>query len=328
VATAVVPPAEARAHWTKKMAGSTAELYSYIGSGTFYVSGYSNAYVSGAVFLRPTYDLGTRLKLSANARVFLEYELTQPDNPEARRFHPYDVWLWLSARELHMFERPKIKLSAVTRLVLPLSHESRYSHMVTGLGTGLGLARGFEWGADPAPERRWKLTLSLSSVFTKYLHTSELRGAFPGDTTGCRRFTPAAGTASGGGAPTGAESDRCGGPVNTSFAVLSSGTAALARGKVGLAVTLLVTNSFRYSIPADAFTAIEAVDRGRSDTTWGIITLSYEIRERLGASIGLSSFQEALDSRRQNLRFPFFDLSGGANANNFTQVFVGLSGKL
>jgi hypothetical protein len=38
--------------------------------------------------------------------------------------------------------------------------------------------------------------------------------------------------------------------------------------------------------------------------------------------------QPALDSRYRHPRFPFFDLSGGANANNYTQVFFALDGVL
>ena len=48
----------------------------------------------------------------------------------------------------------------------------------------------------------------------------------------------------------------------------------------------------------------------------------------MGVSAGISSLQPALDSRYRYPRFPFFDLSGGANANNFTQFFVGVNGSI
>jgi hypothetical protein len=314
--------------WMQKMAGSSVELSSYVGSGSFYNSGYSNPYVSAAVFARPTYDLGTRLRLSANARVYVEQEFTKADNPNGRGFNPYDVWLWLSAKELHRFERSKIKLGAVARLVLPLSYESRYSHMVTGLGAGFNLNRTFEFGHDPVPEQRWILAVSLAGVFTKYFYTSDLRGSGPSDSTGCRAYLPA-GLASGGtGGPTAAESDRCGGPVNTNFAVATSGTFAVSKGKWSLAAILLIANSFRYQVSADIEAMLPASAVGRSDTTWGIVSLGYSFTDRFGISVGLSSYQPALDSEYRHLRFPFFDLSGGANANNYTQGFVSLSGTL
>jgi hypothetical protein len=252
--------------WLRKMAGSTAEISSYIGSGTFYATGYRDPYISTAIFVRPTYDLGTRFKLSANARLYIEEEFTQSDLQNGRRFNPLDIWLWLSAKELHRFETSQIRLGGTARLVVPFSYESLYSHMLVGVAGGLNLTRAFEFGKNPAPEKRWNLAVSVGSVFTKYIHSSDLRGNGPGDTSGCRPFL-AAGAASGsvGSGPSASESDRCGGPVNTNVSLTSSLLANLARG---------------------------------------------------------------LDSRYQNLRFPFFDLSGGANANNFTQAFVGLNGTL
>ena len=318
-----------RAEWRQKLSGSTAELSSYIGSGSFYASGYRDPYVSTALFVRPTYDLGTRFKLSANARLYLEEEFTQPDNPNGRHFSPSDIWFWLSARELHRWERSRLRLGGVLRVVVPISYESRYSHMVTGAAAGLSLGRTFDFGPSESPDRRWNLVLSLNGVFTKYVYTSDLRGNAPGDTSGCRSFLgagAAGGSASGG--PSASESDRCGGPVNTSYSVTSSGLASLTRAKWSLSVILVVGNQFRYSVPRDSLSPITATDVGRTDTTWGVVSLSYSLTEHLAVSVGMSSYQPALDSRYQSLRFPFFDLSGGANANNYTQAFVSLSGTI
>ncbi len=315
-----------RPEWMKKMAGSSLDVSTYVGSGTFYTSGYRNEYVSTAVFARPTYALGTRFKLAANARVFLEEEFTQPDRPNGRRFSPYDIWLWLSAKELHKFESAKVKLGGVARLVVPISYESRYAHMITGVAGGLNVSRPFEFGQDAAPERRWNLVTSLASVFTKFLYTSDLRGNFPGDTNGCRAYLPAGAAAGSSGGPSASESDRCGGPVNTNFSLTTSGTVSLTRGKWNLATILLVSNAFRYVIPANV--GIPESSMGRADSTWGILSLTYSFTDHVGASLGLSSFQPALDLRNRYPRFPFFDLSGGANENNFTQAFVSLSGTL
>jgi hypothetical protein len=317
-----------RPGWIRKMAGSSVELSSYVGSGTFYASGYHNPYVSGAVFVRPTYDLGTRFKLTANARIYMEQEFTQSDLPNGRGFSPYDIWLWLSAKELHKFEASKVRLGGVVRIVLPLSYESRYEHMVTAVAAGLSVTRTFEFGQDPTPERRWNLTTAVGSIFTKYIYSSDLRGNSPGDSTGCRPFVGAGLASISGAGPSGSESDRCGGPVNTNFALTTSGTVSLSKGKWSLAAILLVANSFRYQIPVDAFSGLNTNDMGRSDTTWGIVSLGYSFTDHLGASLGISSFQPALDSQYRSLRFPFFDLSGGANANNYTQAFVSLSGTL
>ncbi|MES1204510.1 MAG: hypothetical protein ABUS79_01110, partial [Pseudomonadota bacterium] len=274
------------------------------------------------------YDLGTRFKLSANARIYAEQEFTQSDLPNGRKFNPYDIWLWLSAKELHVFQTPKIKVGGILRFVLPVSYESRYAHMVTGLAVGLTLSRAFEFGQDPAPERRWSLVTVYSSVFTKYVYSSNLRGNFPGDSTGCREYaTGGAASAGSTGGPTASESDRCGGSVNTNFALTNAGSVSLTHGKVSLSVILLVANAFRYRVSQNIAAMLDESDVGRLDNTWGIISINYAFTEHLGASVGLSSYQNALDSRYQRLRFPFFDFSG-PNANNFTQAFVSLSGTL
>jgi hypothetical protein len=326
---AVAKPADDQnaSPWLRKMAGSSLELSSYVGSGTFYASGYHDSYVSTAVYARPTFDLGTRFQLSLNGRLYVEEEVTKPALPNGRRFNPYDIWLWLSAKELHRFQTSKIRLGGTLRLVLPLSYESRYAHLVTGLGAGLNLSRTFQMGNDPTPEKNWNLTVALAGIFTKYVYSSELRGSHPGDTSGCRPFQGNGVGTAGSVSPSASESDHCGGPVNTDYSVTSSGTVALGKGKWNLAVILLAANSFRYRVPANIEAMLDSSAIGRSDSTWGIISLGYSFTDHFGASVGLSSFQPALDSRYQRLRFPFFDFSG-TNANNYTQAFVSLTGTL
>lgn len=325
--SAVKRPGGDQPGWVKKMAGSGVDLMNFVGSGTFYRD-YNDAYVASALFLRPTYDLGTRFKLSGNARLAFEQEFTLPNNPTGRRFTLWDAWLWLSAKELHTFERTKLRVGGVARLVLPVSHESRYSNLIVGVAAGPSLNRVFELGSDTSPDRRWKLAVSVSETFTKNIHSSQLRGGDPGSDPGCRPFVPAGAVGGVPGAPSGAGSDRCGGPLNVSFSFMTTGAAVLSRGKWSGSMTLLVINSFRYDIPPDQFTAIGAENRGRFDSTWGIVSLSYTVNPHLSAGVGLSSFQPALDARNRYPRFPFFDLSGGANANNFTQLYLSVTGTL
>ena len=314
----------------KKLAGSTVEASTYIGSGSFYASGYYDRYVSLALFIRPTYDLGTRLQLSLNARIYLETELTQPDTPNGRRFYPYDPWLWLSAKNLHTFERSKIRIGGLVRTIWPLSYESRYQHLLFGVGAGLNATRAFVFGPANDEARQWTLSLTYVTLAYKYLQTSHFRGSGPGDTTGCLAPPSATGVPgiTGTGGPAGAAADRCGGPNNPNVALVDAAVAALAHGKWSFAVTLLVSNTFEYDAGGYALTADGAVPVGRSDATWGILSLGYQLRPHVGLSAGLSSYQPALDSRYRYPRFPFFDLSGGANMNNFTQLFLSVNGSL
>jgi hypothetical protein len=314
----------------KKLAGSVVEASSYVGSGTFYASGYHDPYVSVALFIRPTYDLGTRYDLALSARLYAETELTEPDNPNGRHFYPYDPWLWLSARNLHTFERSRIRIGGLLRIVFPVSYESRYQHLVFGVGTGVNFNRTFHLGKAMDEARRWRLSMTYGLVFNKYVQTSEFRGSGPGDTSGCRAPASASlgGATTSGGDPSVSSADRCGGATNPNFAFANSFILSLARGKWSLITTFIINNSFAYDIGSDQYTAAGAVAQGRTDTTWGIIGVGYEVRPHVGLSAGISSLQPALDSRNQNPRFPFFDLSGGANANNFTQVFVSVNGSL
>lgn len=317
---------DSKSWFERKFAGSYVELSNYVGSGTFYVSQYRDPYVSTALYLKPMYKLGTKLDLALNARLYLETEYTEPDNPQARRFYPLDPWIWLSARNLHTFERSKIRISGVGRLVLPASYESRYAHLLFGTAVGASASRSFEVGPANAQGKRWGLGLSLGAVFTKNLHSSVLRGNGPGDSTGCMAAKSLPTLASGG-SPTASGSDRCGGPLNTNFGVLSSVSATLSRDPWSFSATLILVNQFRYGVPVDAFAATD-VPRGRDDLTWGLLAVGYEINPHLGLGAGLSSYQPALDSRYRYPRFPFMDFSGGANANNYTQLFVNVNGTL
>jgi hypothetical protein len=315
--------------WQKRFAGSYAELSTYIGSGTFYTSGYSDPYVSNALYLRPSYQLGTKYGLSLNARVYLEEEYTKPDNSTGRHFYPLDTWFYLSAKNLYTEPRSKIRISGTLRMVLPTSWESRYAHLITGVGVGGSASRAFEFGKPGADGKRWELSASLGGVFTKSIRTSPYRGLYPGDTNNCRTVAPAgasSGTGSGG-QPSASEGDHCGGPLNTNFSVMSSGNLSLSRGKYSLSTTLIVINEFRYRVDDTVFKADAAVPLGRADSTWGIVAAGYQATERWSVNVGVASLQPALDSRYQHLRFPFFDFAG-PNANNFTQLFVGVNGTL
>ena len=325
--TATASNAEKKSWLEQRFAGSFAEVTTYIGSGTFYTSGYRDPYVSNAFYVRPQYDLGTKYKLALAGRVYVEEEYTTSDLPNGRRFNPLDSYLYLTAKNLYTMPRAKVKFSGGLRAAVPVSYESRYAHLVTTLGVSLAASRAFDFGRPDAQGKRWNLALTLGEGFAKALRTSAIRGNFPGDSTGCRPTGPAGYTGSAGAA----ENDRCGGPLSTSYAITTSGSVALSRGRYSLSVSLIVLNEFKYSIDADTYRRIVAMSNqtatGRSDITWGIISAGYDITDHFALSVGLASYQPALDSRYQNLRFPFFDFSG-ANANNYTQLLVGVTGTL
>jgi len=325
--TATASAAEKKSWLEQRFAGSFAEVTTYVGTSTFYTSGYRDPYVANAFYLRPQYDLGTKYKLSLAGRVYVEEEYTTPDTPNGRRFNPLDSYLYLNAKNLYTMPRAKVKFSGGLRAAIPVSYESRYAHLITAFGVSLGANRAFEFGRPDAQGKRWNLTLSLGETFSKALRTSAIRGSFPGDTTGCRTTGPAGFAGSVGAV----DNDRCGGPLSTSYAFGTSGSVGLSRGRYSLSASLIVLNEFKYSIDADTYQRVVTMSNqsvtGRSDITWGIISAGYDVTDHFALSVGLASYQPALDSRYQTLRFPFFDFSG-ANANNFTQLLVGVTGTL
>jgi hypothetical protein len=339
--------ADQKKSWLEqRFAGSTAEITTYIGTGSFYTSGYRDPYVSNAFFLRPQYNLGTKYKLSVAGRIYFEQEYTTSDLPNGRSFNPYDSILYFNAKNLYTMPRAKVTFFGGLRATIPVSYESRYAHLVTAFGISGGATRTFEFGRPDSQGKRWNLTLTWGEGFSKAVRTSDLRGNSPGDTTGCRITGPNGYT----GGPGASDSDRCGGPLNTSFGITSTGAVAVSRGRYSVSASLIVINEFKYAIDDSTYNLIVAnanamqasqmpssqnyslatqgqVARGRADITWGMLTAGYDINDHLSLSVGLASYQPAMSSDYKSLRFPFFDFAG-ANSNNFTQVLVGVAGTL
>jgi hypothetical protein len=322
--TATAEEAAGKTPLEKQFAGTYAEFATYVGSGTFYRR-YSDPYISNALYLKPIYHLPTKRDLYLSARLYFETEYTSPDNPQARRFYPLDTWLNITNRNIYTEPRSRIQFSGSARLVLPLSYESRYQHLLAGVGIGGNAMRDSEFGRPDAKGKRWRLNLQASVMFIKNVNTSVLRGNGPGDTTGCMAPPPAA-TQAAGAEPGVSSSDRCGGPLNTNFSVLSAVFVTLTRSRWALSATLSLNNNFRYTAPTDAFSSTNT-PLGREDLTWGILALGYELRPHVTLSVGMSSQQPALDARYRYPRFPFFDFSG-TNANNYSQFFASITGTI
>ncbi|HNZ04446.1 MAG TPA: hypothetical protein PLY68_07670 [Myxococcota bacterium] len=91
-------------------------------------------------------------------------------------------------------------------------------------------------------------------------------------------------------------------------------------------ITLMIAigNSWSYlgALPTerDEFTNENAKPgRAQSDSTSGVIDVSYQPWEHVGFSLGLASSQPAFSADNKSLRFPFFDFS--SEGNNFTQFY-------
>lgn len=321
--TVTAANAKKQSWFQEKFSGSFVEAGLYVGSGSFYATGYRNPYLSGSLYIRPRFNLGTKVQLSLNARIYQLLEFTQPDEPTDRRWVPLDTWVWLSAGNLFTEKRTGIKLSGQFRIVIPSSYESVYSNLALGMALGFSLSKNFKLPKDVG------ISLSLGAVATKNFHRHIYRGNGPGDTTGCRGLSnpSAAGTAAIGEIATVSDTDTCGGSLNTSVSVVSSGSLGLSWKKLSFGVTLIFVSAFKYSFPKDQFTSTHAVSRGQVDSTWGLLSVGYDINDHFGLSLGLSSSQPAKTADNKGYRFPFFDFQSGNYANN-TQVFASVAGTL
>ena len=290
-------------------------------------SGYNNPYASLARSTRaPSTTWGRSSRFAERAHL-RRAELTTPTTPSTVALYLYDPWVWLSASNLHTFERSRIRIGGIGRVIIPLSPESRYQNMLFGAGGGLNVtgSSSSATSAIPIASGRWSRPTHHLVQIRPDQHLSRRwprrPQQLPRARDGVRRRWR-------GGEPGSAASDRCGGPHNPNFSDQQRVAVNLSRGKWFAGVSLLVTNTFNYSFPDDPLSAAAATPTGRSDMTWGSSTSAGRSRDRVSLSWGLSSLQPALDSRYRYPRFPFFDLSGGANANNFTQLLFAVDGVL
>ena len=310
-----------------KFAGSSVQLATYVGSGSFYVSGYRNPYASLAFYAGPSYDLGTRFKLAVNARMFIEEELTTPDNSTAQRFYVYDPWVWLAAQNLHTFERTKIRLGASCAACCRCRPRAATKHDRSA--------------RDRHRDQPRVRVRSVNDEARKWSFVSAGRPSSPSTSTRATSAATARATAPAAwhrqvARPTSARAvPRRPRPIVVAARQTpttpspNTFVAGLTRGKVSGFVSLFITNSLKYGFPDDALHGrrrrpgrTRATPRGASSG------LGYQVRPHVGV---LDRIVEPSARARLTLSLPAVPLLrflGGANANNYTQVFVSVNGTL
>jgi hypothetical protein len=77
----------------EEVRGIDAGFYTYLGSGTFYTSGYSNDYATIALFGRPNVRPGHALQAGAARPHHPRGGADGAGHATGRRFQPYDPWL-------------------------------------------------------------------------------------------------------------------------------------------------------------------------------------------------------------------------------------------
>lgn len=297
--------------WKEKFRGSSASFSSSVGTGTFVADEFADSpYLDTSLSFSVRYKLAP--KHSLNAGWGLTYELSTPDNAEGRRFTPNNTTLGYSYSYGPLLA--KINLSASARVALPTSYESQYNGTIFNLTVGPNLSRSF---------LKDKLTLALTSRFTKYVPNSPNRGLRNGDPNTGTGKTQTGETPNYASAYCREGANFCsGGSLNANYSFYNSLSLSYSfTEKLSASLSAGVTNVFKYSVP-EVNSDPNLPLTGRSDTTEGGLSVGYQLTPRYSLSGGFSSSMPALTDDQTSIRFPIYDFT--SPANNYTSWFASL----
>jgi hypothetical protein len=305
IACSVAAAHEARAdELLERFSSSSASLSTYVGTGTFVRGEFSdNPYFSEELALEPRFRLAPHL--SARALLNVECELSEPDNPSARRCAMSDVRL--SAHHGELWRDPWLDgdLHGSLAFYLPTSQESRFNHTIVNVRATAGYAVRF---FDGGLELGWDFALQkyLPSQTTRGLDTADGGGAIP------VVLTRASATEDG--------AAGSGGRMNDNWLVLDTVHATInPLERLSITVQLAVYNYFRFEVP-EQFASPDLPRRGRADFTAGVVEAAYAIHDNLSLALGVTSLQPALTADGTSLRFPFYDFV--SPNNNYTRWYA------
>lgn len=306
-------------------------LQNYVGTGTFVASDKAdNPYWASTLQLTPSFALSEHLSLFAFFSVTHEWtyavtSCSQPDGPRpsggptldcsdtddgnARQFEASDLQLGIEYSRIPFLT---IDWSTFFALSFPTNRFTRAAN--TALTTSLGGSASRSFGP---------VTTALSTSFAKFwnggdastLDASDLDGVVPISFCPADRLescVPLAGFAPNWRLRLGLD-----GSVELGF---------LEGLSFALSVGYIYTRSFGRTpdgfssavVDGDGDRVVDGINE--SDSTYGSLSLNYQILPQLTTSFGVYSFQPARTADGQSLRFPFFDFV--SPANNFTTWFL------
>ncbi len=283
-----------------------------LGLGTFVADEYArNPYYGWSFYFRPRYYINR--KMYVELRWGFDVELTSSYTSASsgaisnkkHQFMPSDVYLMYRYNSLLKEKHTGISFSPYVVLNFPASYFSRHQGLYLGSTFGFHLSDAVAKG---------KLFLDYRFSFKKNFHkyTESLLSKSESYPIALARL--------GGNEDLGEYI--ASGTDNTSFTFSNSFMISWSMtDKWSLTLLLGINNSFGYvSYPNDEFKAKAAKSgRPRSDTTQGVIDLTYQPWRHYGFSIGISSYQPAKTANNKSIRFPFFDFI--SEANNFTNFY-------
>ena len=275
-----------------------------LGLGSFVMDKFARQpYYGWSINLAPRVFLYKDLWLSMSFS--MSGELSQSftsNNTYPRVFMPSD--LFVSLKYKYVIPKIKVNFSPFIRIGAPTSAESRARDLYLSTGIGFDLNRMFGkhvlLGYSFRYNKNWNG--STSTVIPRYASLIRLNGAE--DAGGGQAY---------------------GGGLTSEMSIMNRLMASfIINDQWSISVVLGISNAWTYkgALPSerDEFTNENAKPgRGQSDSTSGVIDISYQPWEHVGFSIGMSSSQPAFTADNKSLRFPFFDFT--SEGNNFTQFY-------
>jgi hypothetical protein len=291
-----------------------------VGTGTFVRS--NLAYVVAKLTVSPSYAFVLRgVKLSASANLTGSYEYTPPDNPAGRHYGWDDIRLGLSAPSFFTEERlTGIAFDANLAATLPISLESRWANVITGVSGALSLSR-----------KIGKFTLGGRVGASKTLY-SGLEHRLPdwmakrrdalGNLLFLCRSNPSTCLLS------------VGVDASPSLFAFSGGVNAryAPTEKLSFSAGFNMGKTFKYVVGVDDFSTRAVYSngtpvadaQGQSDRMIGSLGASYQLTDAISASLEMGTLQAPLTADGRALRFPFFAFRNVEDSlTNYSLTFAG-----
>jgi hypothetical protein len=293
-----------------------------IGSGTFVAGRY--AYVAAKIGISPRYSFELKgVKLRASARISSSFEYTPPDNTAGRRFSWEDIDLELSAPAFFVDEKlTGISFSANVGATLPISLQSRWANVITGLSGRVSASRAIgkftvtgRFGASKTLYSSYDIRLSDSQAGSRdaqdhalYLCRSNPNGCLLAASPVTERVPPLwsmSGVLIGDYVPVDKLSFSIGWGLGKTY-------------KVPVGVDDLSTRA----VYSDGTAVADA--QGQSDRMIGTFGASYRLTEVISVSFEVGTIQPPRTADGKAFRFPFFAFRN--IEDSFTSYSLAFSG--
>ncbi len=336
LAEPVVPPTtddDQKPPLPKPGFGGNFTLDNSIPSGTFI---FNNAYtfnpaVTTNLYLRPSYTftIGSQSLKAEIWQTFSFSDVLDQNSTITRRFTWTDTRVSLYDNKFYEEPHTKLQFGAYLRGSIPISYQSQFQTVITSVSGGVNVKKNLY---------RFNLQLGLAASKSFDRQTS---AGFPCSASQVSPLAIVPGEApdvSSADVLEGFENGDCRSGdtsqaqvVNTDWALIPNASVAYNfTDKLSLALAFYYIRSFQYPVPVNGLSSTVQSTSGpvvngqqSGDSLWGITSLSYNIDEHWGVSLGIWNVGLPQTSYGHDYRFPFLDTLA-FNSNDWN-LFVDLS---